>query len=56
MTNNSNADSEKRAERASGLRHNLYEHVTLSPRTLEIVIAVCAISIIGLIAYAVMGR
>ncbi|MDR3321560.1 MAG: hypothetical protein LBS93_03855, partial [Synergistaceae bacterium] len=42
---------------AAGLRRNLYEHVTVSLRTLDIIIAACAILIVILvIAGAIQGR
>jgi len=48
---------EKRAAQAKGLRHNLYEHVTLSVRTLDIVIFVCALLIAALVVTGtLLGR
>ena len=39
-------EEKTKAVQASGLRHNLYRHVTLSVRTLDIIIAVCALLIV----------
>jgi hypothetical protein len=41
---------------AVGLRRNLYEHVTLSVRTLDIIIAVCAVFIAASIIISVVCR
>lgn len=41
---------------AGGLKHNPYEHVTLKPRTLEIVIAACAFLIVGLFIYVISTK
>ena len=48
--------AENRAAAAKGLKHNLYEHVTLKPRTLEIVISVCGVLIVGLVIYGIATR
>jgi hypothetical protein len=43
----------KTAMRARGLRHNLYEHINLSLRTIDIIIAVVAVAIIVFIILGV---
>ncbi|MDR2725739.1 MAG: hypothetical protein LBC90_06710 [Candidatus Adiutrix sp.] len=45
---------EKKVRAAGGIRRNLYEHVTLSKRTLDIIIAVCALLIFGLTVLGVL--
>ena len=51
------ADAAKdRAAAAKGLKHNLYEHVTLKPRTLEIVIVVCGVLVVGLAMWGIATR
>ena len=50
------AAAKNQAAAAKGIKHNLYEHVTLKPRTLEIFIAVCGILIVGLAAYGIATR
>jgi hypothetical protein len=48
---------EKEEARPAGLRHNLYENVTVSLRTLDIIIAVCALLIVILVIVgAIQGR
>jgi hypothetical protein len=41
---------------AEGIRRNLYEHVTLSKRTLDIIIAVSALLIAGLTIFGVLTK
>ena len=50
------SEAENQAAAAKGLKHNLYEHVTLKPRTLEIVIAACGFLIVGLVIYGIATR
>ena len=49
-------EAEKRARAAGGLRRNLYEHITLSKRTLDIIIAVCALLIFALTVFGALSR
>lgn len=50
-------DKREKAAQAKGLRHNLYERVTVSVRTLDAVIVVCALLILILVIAGVMqGR
>jgi hypothetical protein len=50
------AEEEKIAARAKGLRRNLYEHVDVSVRTLDIIIAACGVAIIVLVILGIMNR
>ncbi|MDR1651616.1 MAG: hypothetical protein LBR87_07495 [Synergistaceae bacterium] len=54
-TSPENNGAEKRAARARGLRRNLYEHVDISLRTLDIVIVLCAAFIIGAVILGILS-
>lgn len=43
----------ERAGEAKGLRYNLYERITLSRRTVDIIIIACAVAIVTLVAVGV---
>jgi hypothetical protein len=41
--------------RASGLRYNLYEHISLSLKTVDAIIIICAVLLISLIILGASG-
>jgi hypothetical protein len=49
-------EEEEKRTQARGLRHNLYEHINLSLRTVDIIIAVLTILIIALIILGVSKK
>jgi hypothetical protein len=51
----SEAETEKLAARARGIRRNPYENIDVSLRTLDIVIAVCSAAIIILLLLGIFG-
>ena len=46
----------ERREKASGIKRNLYEQVTCSKRSVEIVIFVCGVLIAGLTLFGIFGK
>ncbi|MDR1377531.1 MAG: hypothetical protein LBJ36_00545 [Synergistaceae bacterium] len=61
MTHEDDTELDKRKEyeiaaRARGLRRNLYEHVNLSLRTVDIVITIVSILIIALILLGISKK
>lgn len=49
-------EEEKNLARARGLRHNLYEHVSLPLKTLDAVIAVLALAIVALVIFGIVRQ
>jgi hypothetical protein len=48
-------EKREKAATAKGLRHNLYEHITCSVGTVDIIIAACAALIVGLTVFGALS-
>jgi hypothetical protein len=51
----SKEEAEKLAPRAGGIRRNPYEHINVSLRTLDVIIAVCSAAILIFILLGIFG-